>query len=72
MCARSSHSTESYAETIEAVRRTQQNHFAERCTGYTNRYNSIKVYGSTGVHTKTGSDFDLLGMAWQFRWGGGL
>ena len=37
-----------------------------------NRYNSIKLYGSTGVHTKTGSDFDLLGMAWQFRWGGGL
>ena len=32
-----------------------------------NRYNSIKLYGSTGVHTKTGSDFDLLGMAWQFR-----
>lgn len=37
-----------------------------------NRYNSIKLYGSTGVHTKTGSDFDLVGMAWQFRWGGGL
>ena len=37
-----------------------------------NRYNSIKLYGSTGVYTKTGSDFDLVGMAWQFRWGGGL
>ena len=37
-----------------------------------NRYNSIKFYGSTGVYTKTGSDFDLLGLTWQFRWGGGL
>jgi hypothetical protein len=37
-----------------------------------NRYNSVKLYGSTGVYTKTGSDFDLVGIAWQFRWGGGL
>jgi len=37
-----------------------------------NRYNSVKLYGSTGVHTRTGSDFDLVGIAWQLRWGGGL
>jgi hypothetical protein len=37
-----------------------------------NRYNSVKLYGSTGVYTKTGRDFDLLGIVWQFRWGGGL
>jgi hypothetical protein len=37
-----------------------------------NRYNSVKLYGSTGVYTKTGTDFDILGIAWQFRWGGGL
>ena len=37
-----------------------------------NRYNSIKVYGSTGVYTKTGTDFDTVGFTWQVRWGAGL
>ena len=37
-----------------------------------NRYNSVKLYGSTGVYTKTGTDFDLVGIVWQLRWGGGL
>jgi hypothetical protein len=33
---------------------------------------SIKLYGSSGVSARTGNSFDLLGMAWQYRWGGGL
>ena len=37
-----------------------------------NRYNSIKLYGSTNVYAKTGADLDVLGVAWQLRWGGGL
>jgi hypothetical protein len=37
-----------------------------------NRFNSIKVYGSTGVYSRTGTDFDAAGVAWQVRWGGGL
>jgi hypothetical protein len=37
-----------------------------------NRYNSVKLYGSTDVYSKTGSKFDVIGIAWQFRWGGGL
>ncbi len=37
-----------------------------------NRNNSIKLHGSTGISTRTGSDFDLLGIVWQYRWGGGL
>ena len=37
-----------------------------------NRYHSIKLYGSTGVSTRTGSNFDTIGFAWQYRWGGGL
>ncbi len=36
------------------------------------RKNSIKLYGSTGVSIRTGTDYDLLGIAWQYRWGGGL
>ena len=35
-------------------------------------YNSIKLYASKGVSARTGNSFDLLGIAWQYRWGGGL
>lgn len=37
-----------------------------------NRRNSVKFYASTGVSTRTGTDFDTGGMAWQYRWGAGL
>lgn len=37
-----------------------------------NRNNSVKIFASSGVHTSTGSDFDLVGIVWQVRWGGGL
>lgn len=36
------------------------------------RNHSIKLYASTGVSTRTGSDYNLGGIAWQYRWGGGL
>jgi hypothetical protein len=46
-------------------------------TGFTlalpvNRYHSIKLYGSSGVSTRTGTNYDVLGIAWQYRWGGGF
>ena len=34
------------------------------------RRNSIKLYANRGVSSRTGSDFDLFGIAWQYRWGG--
>lgn len=37
-----------------------------------NRLHSIKLYASTGVSTRTGTDFDTAGLAWQYRWGAGL
>lgn len=37
-----------------------------------NRRQSIKLYYSTGVVTRTGTDFDTVGAAWQYRWGGGF
>jgi hypothetical protein len=37
-----------------------------------NRYNSIKLYGSTDVYSRTGTEFEAIGAAWQVRWGGGL
>jgi hypothetical protein len=35
------------------------------------RRNSVKLYASSGVSARTGNNFDLLGIAWQYRWGGG-
>jgi len=37
-----------------------------------NRENSIKFYASSGVSSRTGNDYDLVGIAWQYRWGAGL
>jgi hypothetical protein len=37
-----------------------------------NTRNSIKLYASRGVSARTGNNFDLIGIAWQYRWGGGL
>jgi hypothetical protein len=36
------------------------------------RRNSVKIYGNTGVSSRTGDDYDGLGIFWQYRWGGGL
>jgi hypothetical protein len=35
------------------------------------RYNSIKFNASTGITTRTGSEFGVFGVAWQYRWGAG-
>jgi len=35
-------------------------------------HNSIKLFASSGVSARTGNNFDLAGIAWQYRWGGGL
>jgi hypothetical protein len=37
-----------------------------------NRRHSIKLYGSTGLYTRTGTKFNVFGIVWQFRWGGGV
>ena len=36
------------------------------------RRNSIKLAASSGVSARTGNNFDLFAIAWQYRWGGGL
>ncbi|VAW67032.1 hypothetical protein MNBD_GAMMA08-1456 [hydrothermal vent metagenome] len=46
-------------------------------TGFTaaipiNKYHSIKILASTGVSTRTGSDYDSINIFWQYRWGAGL
>jgi hypothetical protein len=37
-----------------------------------NLHHSLKLNFSTGVSTRTGSDFDAITLAWQYRWGAGL
>ena len=37
-----------------------------------NRHTSVKLHGSTGVSTRTGSNFNAGGIVLQYRWGGGL
>jgi hypothetical protein len=34
------------------------------------RHNSLKVYGSIGASTRTGTDFDTIALAWTHNWGG--
>jgi hypothetical protein len=35
------------------------------------RQNSIKFNASTGISTRTGSEFSAVGVGWQYRWGAG-
>ena len=37
-----------------------------------NQKNSVKVFANSGTHTNIGSDYDMAGIFWQYRWGGGL
>jgi hypothetical protein len=33
-----------------------------------NKRNALKLNYSTGVSTRTGSDFNLIAVVWQYRW----
>jgi hypothetical protein len=35
-----------------------------------NAKQSVKIHASTGVSTRTGTDFDTLSAVWQYAWGG--
>lgn len=37
-----------------------------------NKNNSVKMYASWGATSRTGNNYDLIGISWQYRWGGGL
>jgi hypothetical protein len=36
-----------------------------------NRKNSIKLYGGSGISTRSGTDYDGFGLLWQYLWGRG-
>lgn len=35
-------------------------------------HSSLKLFASRGLSARTGNNFDLIGIAWQYRWGGGI
>jgi hypothetical protein len=37
-----------------------------------NARSSVKRCVCSGVSSRTGNGFDLIGIAWEYRWGGGL
>ena len=37
-----------------------------------NRHNSIRLSASTGAYSRTNNSYDLYGISWQYRFGGGL
>jgi hypothetical protein len=37
-----------------------------------NRRHSIKLFATSGLSIRTGTDYDAFGAAWQYRWGEGL
>jgi len=36
------------------------------------RHHSLKLQASSGVFTRTGSDYDTVSIAWQYRWARGI
>lgn len=37
-----------------------------------NRHNSVRLSASTGAYSRTNNSYDLYGISWQYRFGGGL
>lgn len=35
-------------------------------------HNSLKLYGSRGVTMRPGTNYDIIGLSWQYKWGAGL
>ncbi len=56
---------------VEATQRQQNSRLGLTLVFPVGAHNSLKAYASTGVSTRTGSDFDAFGVGWQYRWGGG-
>lgn len=61
--------------TVNGVR--ENNRQSNTRTGLTvalpvDRRQSVKIYASTGTSSRTGSDFNSIGIAWQYRWGEGF
>jgi hypothetical protein len=60
--------------TVDGVRGEQPEHLRLGTTLAipVDRHNSVKLFGSVGAITRAGGNFTTAGIAWQYRWGGGL
>jgi hypothetical protein len=35
-------------------------------------HNSLKLYGGKGATIAPGTNYDIIGVSWQYKWGAGL
>ena len=56
-----------------AINGSQENwRFGSTASYPINKHNSIRLSASTGVYSRTNNSYDLFGISWQYRFGGGL
>ena len=56
-----------------AVSGSQENwRFGSTISYPVDKHNAIRLTGSTGVYSRTNTSYDMVGVSWQYRWGGGL
>jgi len=56
-----------------AINGSQENwRFGSTLSYPINKQNSIRLTGSKGVYSNTNTNYEALGISWQYRWGGGL
>jgi hypothetical protein len=56
----------------EHIERQQNWRYGATLSQALGRHSSIKIYGATGVAARAGSNFNAVGLAWEYRWGAGL
>jgi hypothetical protein len=55
----------------QAINGPQENwRFGSTLSYPINMHNSIRLSGSTGVYSRTNNSYDMVGISWQYRWGG--
>jgi hypothetical protein len=57
---------------VDADDRQENSRFGATASRGIDRHNSIKAYVSAGATARFGTNFNTVGVAWQYRWGGGL
>ncbi|WP_216202192.1 transporter [Polynucleobacter sp. CS-Odin-A6] len=56
-----------------AISGSQENwRFGSTLSYPVNKHNSIRLSASTGTYSRTNNNYDLYGISWQYRFGGGL
>lgn len=61
-----------FTDHTDDANRQQNWHVGGNLEFAVNRQNTVKLFGYTGVYARTGNNYDNVGVAWEYRWGGGL